>query len=150
MSATWSFCTPQMPNPRSPSSKARWWGRWDPALPTATESGSAASKASTSIPRRVGSRKSPTSPDSSPTAAPERASVIDPLHEPLIAVEVVIQLAKQLATHQHLPVLANDRPVPPLGLDLPPRDRVDGAVQRTGDECRRAVGGERELDRGRG
>src|ERR1700737_1135695 len=130
MSATWSFCTPQMTNPRSPSSRARWWGRWDPALPTATESGSAANRASPSIPRRVGSRKSPTSPDSSPTAAPERASVIDPLHEPLIAVEVVVQLAKHLAAPPHLPVLANNRSVPPLGLALPTRDGVDGAVQR--------------------
>src|ERR1700730_654542 len=149
MSATWSFCTPQMPNPRSPSSRARWWGRWDPALLTATESGSAANRASTSIPRPVGSRKSPTSPDSSPTAAPERASVIDPLHEPLIAVEVVVQLAEQVAAHQHLPVLADDRPVPPLGLDLPPRNGVDGAVQRTRDERGRAVRGQRELDSGR-
>src|SRR4030088_1972135 len=150
MSAAWSSGSRQMPDRRRPYSKGPSRGRLDPALPTATESGSAASRASTSIPRRAASRRSPTRPHSSPAAASDRASVIDPLNDPLIAVEVVVQLAKQFAAHQHLPVLSNDRSVPPLGLDLPPRDRVDGAVQRTRDECRRAVLGQRELDRGRG
>ena len=52
-------------------------------------------------------------------------SVIDPLQEPLVFAEVVVQLAKNRAVEERLPVLANDELVPPLRLDLPTSDRVD-------------------------
>src|SRR5260370_41088231 len=58
------------------------------------------------------------------------SSVIDPLHEPFVAAEVVEQLAEQRAVEKRLPVFAHDRLLPPLGLDLPPRDRIDGARPR--------------------
>src|SRR3977135_1031150 len=117
MSAAWSSGSRRMPDRRKPYSKGPSWGRLDPALQTDPEAGSGASRASSSIPRRAGSRRSPTNPHSSPAAASDRASVIDPLNEPLIAVEVVVQLAKQFAAHQHLPVLSTDprlRPRAPL------------------------------------
>src|SRR5258708_14731033 len=69
-----------------------------------------------------------------------RLSVIDPLHEPLVAAEVVEQLAQQRAVEKRLPVFAYERLLPPLGFDLPACDRVDRARPCSRDEGRRAVG----------
>src|ERR1700680_3299496 len=52
-------------------------------------------------------------------------SVIDSLYEPLVAAEVVVQLAEQGVVEHRLPVLTDDGLVPPFGLYLPARDRVD-------------------------
>src|SRR6266851_5274933 len=75
-------------------------------------------------------------------------SVIDPLHEPLVAAEVVEQLAQQRAVEKRFPVFAHDRLLPPFGLDLPPRDRVDRTRPHPSDEGGGAVGVQRDCDWG--
>src|SRR2546421_4003759 len=75
-------------------------------------------------------------------------SVIDPLHEPVLASAVVIELAQQRVVQHDLPVLAEGRPVPPRRLYLPVGDRVDQPCERTGDRLRRSAWSERDIDRG--
>src|SRR6202022_3077968 len=77
-----------------------------------------------------------------------RASVIDPFQEPLVAGPVVVQLAQQAAVEHRLPVLADDRLLPPLRLDLPPRDGVERSAERPRDEDRRATVIKGYVDRG--
>src|SRR5258708_1131588 len=76
-------------------------------------------------------------------------SVIDPLHEPFVSRKVVVQLAEKVAVEQRLPVLADHGLLPPFGLDLPPRDRVERPAERAGDEGGRARITERHLNCGR-
>src|SRR6266849_791480 len=57
-------------------------------------------------------------------------SVIDPLDEPLVAGDVVKQLAKEVAVEHDLPVLAHDCLSPPLGLDLPASYGIDSTSPR--------------------
>src|SRR3989454_5534722 len=76
-------------------------------------------------------------------------SVIDPLHEPLVASDVVIELAQQCVVEHDLPVLADDRLVPPRGFDLPTGDRVDRPAERARDGLWRAARPEGDVDRGR-
>src|SRR5258708_10268670 len=76
-------------------------------------------------------------------------SVIDPLHEPFVSRKVVVQLAEKVAVEQRLPVLADHGLLPPFGLDLPARDRVDRPAERAGDEGGRAPITERHLNCGR-
>src|SRR2546428_13394635 len=75
-------------------------------------------------------------------------SVIDPLYEPLIASDVVVELAQHGVVEHGLPVLADDRPVPPRGFDLPARDRVDRPGERTRDGLGRAARAKGDVDRG--
>src|SRR5579859_3958748 len=74
------------------------------------------------------------------------SSVIDPLHEPPVALEVVVQLAQKAAVEQRLPVLADHWLIPPLGLNLPARDGIDRPAEDSRDERRRAIRGNRHLD----
>src|SRR5439155_14777882 len=63
----------------------------------------------------------------------DRALVIDTLHEPVVASDVVIELAQEVAVEHDLPVLADHGFGPPRRLDLPAGDGVDRAVEHTGD-----------------
>src|SRR5467141_1743618 len=88
--------------------------------PTSAVSGSAATRASicTREPMCIRcptgkARRQEPAPRSVRGARAERISVINPLHEPLIASDVVIELAQQCVVEHDLPVLADDRPVPP-------------------------------------
>src|SRR5260370_13323692 len=76
-------------------------------------------------------------------------SVIDPLRDPFVTRKVVVQLAEKVAVEQRLPVLADHGLLPPFGLDLPARERVDRPAERAGDEGGRAVIGQPDLDRSR-
>src|SRR3981189_2458497 len=58
------------------------------------------------------------------------ASVIDPFQEPFVAADMGVELAQQVAVEHRLPVLADDWLLPPLRLDLPPRDGVDRPAER--------------------
>src|SRR4030081_213905 len=60
-------------------------------------------------------------------------SVIDPFHEPPVLLEVVVQLAQKTAVQHSFPVLADHGLLPPLGFDLPARDRVDRTAEGAGD-----------------
>src|SRR2546427_11320670 len=77
-------------------------------------------------------------------------SVIDPLHEPLIASDVVVELAQHGVVEHGLPVLADDRLVPPRGLDLPAGDRVDRPGERTRDGLGCAAWAKSDVDGGGG
>src|SRR5438309_8012474 len=76
-------------------------------------------------------------------------SIVDPLEKPFVGREVEVQLAQQVVVEHGLPVLADDRPVPPRRLDLPADDRIDRPGEGARDGNRRAAVVERDIDQDR-
>src|SRR5438067_12808182 len=75
-------------------------------------------------------------------------SVIHPLQEPFVRREVVVELAQQVVVQHGLPVLADDRPVPPRRFDLPAGNGFDRPGEGAHDGVWRAAGAEHDIDRG--